>query len=161
MNKDFLEFWGNILLQAAKGQRKLEEAEKWARLGFEAMETQRAFWSAFSGTDNGMGKKPGALDVWGKSAEEFSNICRKWARFFGMVPLEEYEELFRQKEALEKKLAEQRKADPKARWTGKRIMSVQRQMQTELQELTRKQGEQFSELMESIRTFYGQDRSSR
>ena len=78
-----------------------------------------------------------------------------------MVSLEEYEELLRQKEALEKKLEEKKKSASKTRWTGKRVRDVQREMQRELQELTRKQGEQFNELMESIRKFYGQDDSSR
>jgi len=161
MNRDFLEFWGNFLLQAAKGQRQLEEAVKWSRLGFEVLETQKAFWNAWHGAEEEKGKKPGDLDQWKKSAEEFRYSCRELARLFGVVSLEEYEELLRQKEALEKKLEEKKKSASKTRWTGKRVRDVQREMQRELQELTRKQGEQFNELMESIRKFYGQDDSSR
>lgn len=155
MNRDFLEFWGNFLLQAARGQRQLEELAKWTRVGFEAIEEQKAFWSALLYAQKESGEEPKAVETWEQSMDEFRESYREFMKIFGLVSMDEYQELIKKNEALEKKLAEQRKALPKGQPSVKKILDVQREMEEGLQGLVEKQSEQFKELMESIRTFYG------
>jgi hypothetical protein len=71
MNKDFLEFWGNIFLQAAKGQRQLEEAMKWVQLGTESIEAQRDFWNSFGAVKKEIENKPDTVEMWEKFLEDF------------------------------------------------------------------------------------------
>ena len=156
MNKDFLEFWGNFLLQAAKGQRQLEEAMKWVQLGTESIEAQRDFWNSFGAAKKEIENKPDTVEMWGKSLEDFRKSYREFVKLFGMVPMDQYQVLLKKNEALEKKLAEQKKRPPKVRSAGKDALDAQREIEKGLQELIQKQGEQFKELMESITTFYGQ-----
>jgi hypothetical protein len=155
MNKDFLEFWGNFLLQAAKGQRQLEEAMKWAQLGFESIEEQRDFWNSFGAVKKEIENKPGNVEIWEKSLEDYRKSYREFVKFFGMVPMEEYQALLKKNEALEKKLAEQKETLPKARSARKETLDVQREIEKGLQELIQKQGEQFKELTGSIAKYYG------
>jgi hypothetical protein len=35
MDRHFLEFWGNFLINAAKGQKQMEDMSKWMQQGFE------------------------------------------------------------------------------------------------------------------------------
>jgi hypothetical protein len=155
MNKDFLEFWGNFLLQAAKGQRRFEEAMKWVQLGTESIEAQRDFWSSFGAVKKEIENKPDTVEMWEKSLEDFRKSFREFVKLYGMVPMDEYQVLLKKNEALEKKLAEQKRLPPKVRSAGKKGLDVQREIEKGLQELIQKQGEQFKELMESITTFYG------
>jgi hypothetical protein len=156
MNKDFLEFWGNFLLQAARGQRQIEDVARWSRLGFEAVEEQRAFWNSFRPAENVSEKKPEALEIWEKTADEFRRSYREFVRLFGMVSMDEYQSLLKENKALEKKLAERKELSPKVRSAGKKVLDVQREIEKGLQELIQKQGDQYRELMESITTLYGQ-----
>jgi len=157
MNKDFLEFWGNFLIQSARGQRQFEELAGSTRSGFEALEEWSAFWNSFYPAQKEHEKRPEAMEIWEKSMDEFRKSYHEFVKIFGMVSMEEYQELLKKNEALEKKLAEQKKPLPKARSAGKRVLDVQREIEKGLQELTEKQAEQFKELMESMRRFYGQN----
>lgn len=155
MNKDFLEFWGNFLIQAARGQRQMEELAKLTGMGFEALEEQKAFWSVLLPASRETAKKPEAMEMWEKFPDDFRKSYREFVKILGLVSLEEYQELLKKNEALEKKLAEQIRTHPKVRSAGKKVLDVQREIEKGLQGLIEKQGEQFKELMESIRKFYG------
>jgi hypothetical protein len=48
MDKYFLEFWGNFLINTAKGQKQMEDMSKWMQQGFEGFDELtgmfRKFW---------------------------------------------------------------------------------------------------------------------
>jgi hypothetical protein len=47
MDSQFLEFWGNYLLAAAKGQKQLEDLNQWIRQGFSGFEELTAMLKKF------------------------------------------------------------------------------------------------------------------
>ena len=54
MDRKFLEFWGNALLNAAKGQEQVENLNRMARDGFKTFEQQLSLFQKLYGLD----KKP-------------------------------------------------------------------------------------------------------
>lgn len=157
MNKEILEFWGNVLIQAARNQRMLEDIAKWVHSGYEIMNVQNDFWTALR--EKGRISERGAVDaaMRDRDSEEYRKAYREFLKIFGMVSMEDYQEVLRKNEALEKRLEESRRTIQKTPMTGKGVIGMQREMEKGLQELVDKQSEQFKELMESIREFYSRD----
>ena len=51
MDRQFLEFWGNYLLAAAKGQKQLEDMNQWLNQGFSGYEELTAMFKKFYGLE--------------------------------------------------------------------------------------------------------------
>ena len=51
MDKNFLEFWGNFFINAAKGQQQLEDMGQWMSQGFKGFEELTAMFRKCYGLD--------------------------------------------------------------------------------------------------------------
>jgi hypothetical protein len=47
-----LEFWGNFLINAAKGQKQLEDMSKWMQQGFEGFDELTGMFKKFYGLEH-------------------------------------------------------------------------------------------------------------
>ena len=107
MNRQFLEFWGNYLLQVAKGQKQMEDLAKWSRRGFSSFGDLTTMFRKAYGLDELEEDSPEYLRTWKKAEEDFRHSFKDYLSLLGVVPREEYVELARKYEELKEKVADQ------------------------------------------------------
>jgi hypothetical protein len=143
MDRHFLEFWGNFLLQAAKGQKQLEDLTKWSKQACINCGDFAALFRQVYGLEQPEQDSPDYQKIWKKAEEDFRKSFQDYLSLLSVVPREEYEEL-------EEKLAEREKTIQQLRQllSDKGLdLSV---VTLEFQQLMEKQGEQFQELMQNF-----------
>ena len=105
MSGSFLKFWGEFLLQAAEGQRQMEEITRWMQSGFPSSgELADLFRRCYGlSTDSSSGKG----DHWQKATADFRDALEAYAPLWGWVPLDRYDQLRIENEELKTQLSEQ------------------------------------------------------
>jgi hypothetical protein len=106
MDKQFLEFWGNIMINAAKGQQQLEDIMKWYSGNFSDFKDITALFCRMYGLDPETEKTPGYLNVWHKAFDDFQRSFSELAIMMDLVPRKEYITLTRENHDLKKRIAE-------------------------------------------------------
>ncbi len=104
MDRKFLEFWGNFLLNAAKGQEQAENLNRMVREGFKTFEQQLSLFEKFYGLDKKPDPSTPYAEMWAKAASDFAKSYQEFLGLMGTVPREDYEALSREHEALKKKV---------------------------------------------------------
>lgn len=147
MNRQFLEFWGNFLINVAKGEKQMEDMAQWINQGFKGFEDLAAMFRNFYGLDRSAsdyGK------TWENAAKDFQKSFQDYLKLFGVVPMQEHLELIKKYEALKEKAAAQEETilhfktllDQKGPDLGN--------MAERFQELLKRQTDQFQNLMKSL-----------
>ena len=72
MDRQFLEFWGNALLNAAKNQKQLEDMTKWMGSGFTGFEEITSLFRKLYGLEKVEQSSPDYLKVWAEAQENFT-----------------------------------------------------------------------------------------
>jgi hypothetical protein len=150
MDRHFLEFWGKFLLKAAKSQKQLEDLSKWVQRGFFNLQDLTALFQQAYGLEHVDQNSPDYLKLWDKAEENFRESCREYLNLLGGVPREEYLALAEKYANLKKQAAEQEETikQLKKLLEGKGMgLAVANR---EFQELIKKQGEQFQELLKGL-----------
>jgi len=154
VDRKFLEFWGNFLLNAAKGQEQVESMNRMVRDGFKGFEQQLSLFQKLYGLD----KKPEPSDpyaeMWAKAASDFTKSYQEFLGLMGVVPREDYEALSGEHEALKKKYAalEEKLRRGRAKPGGSEIGPSE--VVKGFEGLMNKQAEQFQALMSSYGKLY-------
>jgi hypothetical protein len=149
MDSKMLEFWGNFLLSAAKGQEQVENMTRLLRDGFKTFEQQLSLFQKFYNLDKETDSTASSADAWTKAAADFMKSYQEFIGFMGMIPRENYEALARENEELKKKVAALEEAlNRRNAQTGSQDMGVT-QVIDGFEGLMRKQAEQFQALMSS------------
>lgn len=104
MDRKFLEFWGNFLLGAAKGQEQVETLGRLASEGARTFEQQLALFQKFYGLDKKPDPSSPYAEMWTKAASDFMKSYQEFMGLMGMVPRDDFEALSRENEALKKKV---------------------------------------------------------
>jgi len=150
MDKNFLEFWGNLLINAAKGQEQLEDMTKWMTQGLEGFEDLSNMFRKFYGLDGVDEASPQYLKKWQNAASEFQKSFRDYLDLMGIVPKEEHLSLVKKYEDLKARVADQEETiKHMGMLLGQRGSSEETVTQT-FQDLMNKQTDQFQELMENL-----------
>ncbi len=105
MDHQFFKFWGEFLLQAADGQRQLEELTRWIDSGFSPAGELAALFRKCYGLPPL--SPPDRTNAWQKATADFHKAFKAYAPLWGWVPLERYDQLKREKERLEAQIADQ------------------------------------------------------
>jgi len=150
MNRQFLEFWGKALLQAAKSQKQLEDLAKWMPRGFLGFQDFTQLFKTSYGLNEVEDDNPDYLALWKKAEADFRESFKDYLNLLGGVPREEYAALARKNEELQAKVAEQAEiinylrmlADDKGLGLEATTMEFQR--------LIKKQGEQFQQFLQGL-----------
>lgn len=151
VDSKFLEFWGNYLLAAAKGQKQLEDLNKWMRQGFSGFEELTAMFKKFYGFEHPPRKEEsGSTQAWQNAAADFRSSFNAYLNLMGMVPKEEYQALEQKYAALQKKVADQQDTINVLRTLLAEEGTYQGQAAKVLQDLVNKQAEAFETLMRGI-----------
>ena len=148
MDSQFLEFWGKCFLNAAKGQKALEDMAAWMRQGFTGFEEMTALFQKAYGLDQVAKESPDYFEMWKKAQEDFKNCFTDYLAIFGGVPRDEHMSLVKECEELKEKVASQEE-------TIKHLQMLLSQVKTEevsgqLENLVQKQAQQFQKIMESF-----------
>jgi hypothetical protein len=150
MNRQFLEFWGKALLQAAKSQKQLEDLAKWMPRGFLGFQDFTQLFKTSYGLNEVEDDNPDYLALWKKAEADFRESFKDYLNLLGGVPREQYAALARKNEELQAKVAEQAEiinylrmlADDKGLGLEATTMEFQR--------LIKKQGEQFQQFLQGL-----------
>jgi BMFP domain-containing protein YqiC len=158
MDRHFLEFWGKFLLNAAKSQKQLEDLSKWFQRGFFNLQDLSTLFQQAYGLEEVKQDSPEYLKVWEKAEENFRESFREYLNLLGGVPREEYQALADKYEKLKEKAAQQEE-------TIKQLKNLLEEKglglavgNLEFQELIKKQGEQFQEMLKGFAAAMEPDR---
>ena len=109
MDSKFLEFWGNFLLSAAKGQEQVESMTRLLRDGFKTFEQQLSLFQKFYSLEEETESTAPGADMWTKAAADFMKSYQEFIGLMGVIPRENYDALSRENEELKKKVAASRR----------------------------------------------------
>ena len=156
MDKNFMEFWGNFLLSAAKGQRQLHEMARWIDQGFSGLEDLDHMFRQFYSMNSESPDYPESLK---KAEADFRKSFEDTLTIFGVVPRDKHLELVKKHEELKEKVAAQEQTIKQLQTVleGKGVDHAN--AANAFQELLQKQGDQFKQLLESFTELYNKDKN--
>lgn len=151
MDRNFYEFWGQMFLNLAKGQKQIEDFRKWFGQGLMGYESMNAMFRKAYGLDRIEEESPDYAEIWKKSVETFQKSFREGLSLMEVVPKGEYEKLVQKCSALEKTTAEQEETIR----TLKRLLTEEASgapaaALEDLQGLLKNQQAQFQELVKNM-----------
>jgi DNA repair exonuclease SbcCD ATPase subunit len=150
MDRQFLEFWGNYLLAAAKGQKQLEDLNQWIRQGFRGFEELTAMFKKFYALEDPRKEDSDSTRAWQNAAADFRNSFNAYITLMGMVPQDKYRTLEQKYAALQKKVAEQEDTIQALRKLLTEKGTYQGETVKVFQDLVQKQSAAFEKLMKNI-----------
>ncbi len=150
MDRQFLEFLGSFFLNAAKGQKQLEDMTQWIGGGFSGSDELTSMFRKFYGMNGLPLASPDNAKAWEKASENFKKSYHEWLNLMSVIPKSEYQILGKKCEALEEKVATQ---DETIRHLRNLLSEKGLPYADAVQGFTKmmeKQGHQFQELMDSV-----------
>ena len=105
MDRQFLEFLGNFFLNAAKGQKQLEDMAQWIGGGLSGFEELSGMFRKFYGINGQPLSAPDSTKAWEMASENFKKSYHEWLDLMNVIPKSEHQALEKKCAALEKKVA--------------------------------------------------------
>jgi hypothetical protein len=159
VDRHFLEFWGNFLINVAKGQKQMEDMVKWMTQGLQGFEDLSTMFRRFYGLDKLSESAPDYVKTWEKAARDFRKSFQDYLNLFGVVPKHEHLELVKKYEALNGKLVEQEKRIKQLRMMLEEKGADLGEIVRGYQDLIKQQTDQFRKLMEGLGDSYRKETS--
>ncbi len=155
MDKNSMEFWGNYLLSAARGQQNLEDMAKWLQQGFRGFEGVTEMFRKAYGLNREKEGSPDYLAAWMKAQEDFRKSFSEFFSLVGFVPRSEHLELMQKYEELKTKAASQEETINHLQMLlAEATKKEYREASKQFDGLMQKQSEQFQNLMEQFGRFF-------
>ena len=119
MDEKFLEFWGNLLINAARSKRQTDDVSDWMQKGFEQFREMTTFqgtrgfgdictmFRKFYGLDQLPERSSEYQTMAKKASEDFQKSFLDYQSMMGMVSKKEHLTLVEKYEALKEKCADQ------------------------------------------------------
>lgn len=154
MDSRFLKFWGNFLLQAAEGQKRLDDLTRWMTAGFSGAEDlTEMFREAY-----GLQKSPLAgsanAEAWETAEARFRKALSDYLDLFGAVPRFRYEALQKEKDGLKRQVDDQARTIQQLRVQLAESRAAQGRVLDGFQQLMDVQNEQFREVSDALGRFF-------
>ncbi len=152
MDRQFLEFWGNFMLNAAKSQKQLEDMAEWMKGGFTGFQDLTSTFEKVYGLKEVEKESPDYLKMWAGAQEDFTKSFKDYLTMLGVVPRDEHLALVKKYEELKEKVASQEETIRHLRMllSQAKMEEEHEELTNQFEELAKKQGEQFQKLMESF-----------
>ena len=150
MDRQFLEFLGSFFLNAAKGQKQLEDMTRWIRGGFSGFDDLTRMFRKFYGMNELPLASPDYARAWETASENFKKSYHEWLNLMSVIPKSEYQTLQKKCEGLEEKVASQ---DETIRQLRKLLSEKGLPYLDAIQgfaQMMEEQGRQFQELMDNM-----------
>ena len=155
MDKHFLEFWGNFLIHAAKGQKQLEDLSAWMHQGFTGFDELTALFRKFYGLEYADKTAPDYSSIQEKAVKDFQKSFKDFLLIMGVVPKDDHLDLLKKYEALKETLAAREETIDHLRMLlAEKDAKAQGELAKGFQELMEKQGKQFHQAMETFGRLY-------
>lgn len=155
MDKQFLEFWGNFLINTAKEQKRMEDLSKWMQQGFKGFDDLTEMFKKFYGLEHMEKDTPAYMDTWEKASENFLNSYKDYLNLMGVVSKDEHLTLIKKYEELKEKAAAQEETINHLRLLlEEKKTESQEELVQGFQDLIEKQSKQFQETMETFGSFF-------
>ena len=150
MDRQFLEFLGNFLLNSAKGQKQLEDMTRWISSGFSGFDELTNMFRKFYGMEGLPPTSPDYAKAWEKASENFKKSYHDWLKLMSVVPESEYQILGKKCAALKEKVETQEETIRYLRnLLNEKGVPYSDAVQG-FNEMMEKQAQQFQDLMESV-----------
>jgi phage tail tape-measure protein len=160
VDKHFLEFWGNFLIHAAKGQKQLQDMSKWMQQGFEGFDELTAMFKKIYGFEDMEKYTPAYMETWKKASENFQKSFKNYLDLVGVVSKDEHLALVREYEKLKEKITAQEETIKHLRMLlEEKKVETQGELVQGFQEIIEKQSEQFQETMGTLGKFFKKDKN--
>ena len=151
MDKQFLEFWGNLLLQAAKGQAQMENFSRWLSQSSSSVQNLTDLFKRTYGLDVNRASDPDKSPEWQKAFDRFHKSYEDYLALLSVVPLARYRELEAQNAALEKEVARLKKdLKQSSRRSSDASQGQPEEVISEFQNLLLKQQREFEALTQEM-----------
>lgn len=161
MDTSFFEFWGQSFLSIAKGQRQMDEFNRWLSGGLDGSDSLSTLFRQIYGLDKV--EKGGAeyLKLYEKAMQSFQQSFREYLRLFDVTPREEHESLMKECETLKQKVSEQEQTigHLKKILGDKGLESAE--TVRDLQDVLKKQVDQFQKMMTTMGQAFQEKRPSK
>ncbi|MBN1834069.1 MAG: hypothetical protein JW896_18370 [Deltaproteobacteria bacterium] len=150
MDRQFLELWGTMLLNAAKGQKQLEDFSKLMRGDFSSFDDMAEMLGNIYGIGFFKKNAPDYLDIWEKAMQDFNTAFKDFIAMMDLVPRSDYLELLRENEDLKKKAALQEENISDLQKILDKQLSDQEEGLKGFESLIQNQDDQFRKLMNNF-----------
>lgn len=156
MDEKFLEFWGNILINAARSKKQTDDFFRWMKSAGQGKEAPRAFpgteelselFRKFYGLDQVSERGEEYKQLYEKSLRDFQKSFKDSMGLMGIVPREEHLALVRKYEKLKERCAEQEETIRHLRMLLAARENGQADLSGQLQEVVRSQSELFQRMV--------------
>ena len=159
MDRQFLEFFGNFLINTAKGQKQVEDISKWMNQDFQGFDELTAMFKKFYGLDQMKENSITPMETWKAASENFQKSFKDYLRMMGVVPKDEQLDLVKKYEDLKEKMCTQEETIKHLRMIlEEKKAESQGELVKGFQEVLEKQNNQFQETMETFGKFYKQEK---
>lgn len=149
MDPKFLEFWGNALLGAARGEKQINDVMQWLSQGFKGTEELTRQFARLYGVKPGADEKTQSSVDWQQAADSFRQSFRQFLEMMDVVPQSEHQVLIEKYQLLKDKTAQQQETiDHLEKLLAEKVLGGE--AVGGFQKLMRQQSEQFQELMASL-----------
>jgi hypothetical protein len=151
LDKQFLDFWGNFLLAAAKGQGQVEEFNRWLSQGMRGFRDLTVMFQQCYGLGNDWSAEANA---WETARQSFEAAFKTYLDVLGCVPKSDYMALKTQLQELKQKAEQQEAALRTLRQELGESRMAQGDVVRGFQDLIQVQSEQFQELTGNLSRFF-------
>jgi len=158
VDKHFLEFWGNFLINTAKEQQRMEDLSKWMQQGFKGFDELTAMFNKFYGLEQMERDTPVYMETWKKASDNFLQSFSDYIGLMGMVPKDKHLALIKKYDELKEKVSAQEETIKHLRLLlDEKKTESQKELVQGFQDLIEKQSKEFQETMETFGNFFKTD----
>ncbi len=157
MDRHFLELWGNLLIQAAKGQKQIEDLTEMVKQGSKGFGDQNTIFRKFYGLKEPNEKDPDDSKAWEKAVNDFQKSLNQYQKLLGVVSKAEHLQLVEKYESLKKKSQDQEETIQHLRLLLNDKAILPDDGAKGFQDLIKKQTDQFQDLLKGFGKFLESD----
>jgi hypothetical protein len=156
MDEKFLEFWGNLLINAARSKKQTDDFFSWMKSGGGAeapkttlpgTEEMAAAFRRFYGLDKVPEKGEDYNRLYRQSLEDFHKSFKDYLGLMGIVPREEHLALVKKYETLKERCAEQEETIRHLKMLLAANKNGRNGLSDQFQDLVKNQSELFQQMM--------------
>lgn len=151
MDKQFLEFWGHLMLATAKGQAPVDAFSRWMNQGMKGSGDIGEMFRRFYGLAEA---GPAGDRTWESARKAFDDAFRTYLDLLQVVPLSQHEALKQRAEALEKTVAEQEALISTLRRELGESHAARGEVARGFEEIVQIQSEEFKKLTDTVGQFF-------
>jgi hypothetical protein len=156
MDRQFLEFWGNVLLATAKGQQQLEQLAPWLKgMGADSPEWAGLFKKIYGLENSLAGSK-----AWEQALQQFQSSLKEWMALFDMVPRSELTAAQKKNQELEQQLVDQQATIEQLQQLLNEKGIPSSKAVLDFSNLMQKQSKQFQKLMGNLGDVFKTDKDT-